>query len=87
MSQALIERILGKVLLDSSFRDALLAIPEQALAGFPLTRNAKEYIRRMDAETLDELSMLFGLHNRLWRRNPSPQLRSAKKLYHQEPVG
>ena len=87
MSQASIERILGKVLLDSSFRDALLASPEQALAGFPLTRNEKEYIRRMDAETLDELSMLFGLHNRLWRRNPSPQLRSAKKMHHQETVG
>ena len=65
MSQASIERIFGKVLLSSSFRDALLDSPEQALAAFALTQNKKDYIRRMDAETLDELSMLFGLLNRL----------------------
>ena len=65
MSQASIERIFGKFLLNSSFRDTLLASPEQALAAFALTQNEKDYIRRMDAETLDELSMLFGLLNRL----------------------
>lgn len=84
MSQAFIERILGKVLLDSGFREALLANPEQALVGFALTQNEKDYIRRMDVETLDELSNLFGLHNRLWRQNPSAQHGNAKNFQLQE---
>ena len=37
MSKEAVESVLGKVLLEAEFRAALLADPDQALAGFDLT--------------------------------------------------
>lgn len=56
MSQKSVETIIGKVVLDTSFRATLLADPDQALAGFALTRAEKASLKRMDAETLDALA-------------------------------
>jgi hypothetical protein len=67
MSQASIEHIIGKALLDADFRDMLLANPEQALSGFDLTEAEKTYLKRADAETLDELAALLAVKDRLWR--------------------
>lgn len=66
MSQDSIERILGKVLLDGAFRETLLADPEQTLSLFPLTQTEKAYLKRMDAETLDQLATLLAQRSRLW---------------------
>lgn len=67
MSHTSIELILGKALLDSDFRDALLANPEQTLTDFPLTESEKIYVKRMDAETLDLLASLLTERIRQWR--------------------
>lgn len=66
MSQASIERILGKAMLDAEFRDAFLANPEKTLAAFRLTVREKNYLRRMDAETLDQLATLLSTRKEAW---------------------
>lgn len=67
MSRDSIEQIIGKALLDSEFRDMLLAYPEQALSTFHLSKNEKAYLKRIDAETLDELAAMLAVKERLWR--------------------
>lgn len=67
MSQDSIEHIIGKALLNTEFRDMLLAYPEQALSNFKLSENEKAYLKRIDAETLDELAALLAAKERLWR--------------------
>lgn len=69
MSQSSVERILGKALLDSDFRNALLENPEQALSGFSLTSNEKNYLKRMDSETLDQLAKILEERHIHWRNN------------------
>lgn len=71
MSQDSIERILGKTILDAEFRDAFLANPEKTLAAFPLTAQEKSYLKRMDAETLDQLATLFASRKKSWLPVPS----------------
>ena len=84
MSQASIERVLGKLILDAGFRDALLANPEQTLAGFPLTTSEKDYIKRMDAETLDSLSNFFWGHTHLWQSKALVRGQHIHVTNHQE---
>lgn len=67
MSQNSVEHVIGKALLDADFRDMLLANPEQALSGFALTESEKKYLKRVDAETLDELAARLAAKNHLWR--------------------
>lgn len=67
MSQDSIEHVIGKALLDADFRDMLLANPEQALSAFALTESEKKYLKRVDAETLDELAALLAAKDHLWR--------------------
>ena len=69
MSQDSIERIIGKLMLDSTYRDAFLANPEQAISPFVLTNAEKDYLKRMDAETLDQLAHWFARHSRQWQVN------------------
>ncbi len=67
MSRDSIEQIIGKALLDLDFRDMLLACPDQALSTFNLSENEKVYLKRIDAETLDELAAMLAAKERLWR--------------------
>jgi hypothetical protein len=67
MSQDTIEHILGKAILDTDFRDTLLADPEQALSSFALTDQEKNYLRHMDAETLDQLADLYAVRSDQWK--------------------
>ncbi len=67
MSQASIERIPGKAMLDAGFLNTLLANPDRALAGFALTGNEKRYLKRMDAETLEQLAGILAERNHMWR--------------------
>ncbi|MEW5870607.1 MAG: Os1348 family NHLP clan protein [Chloroflexota bacterium] len=56
MSKEAVESVLGKALLEEAFRLALLAEPDQALAGFELTKAEKADLKRLDGETLDALA-------------------------------
>jgi hypothetical protein len=56
LSQKSIEWITGKIVLDAGFREALLADPDQTLAGFDLTDSEKASIKRLDSETMDLLA-------------------------------
>ncbi|MBN1876446.1 MAG: Franean1_4349 family RiPP [Anaerolineae bacterium] len=67
MSQESVERIIGKVVLDAGFRDALLADPDQLLADFNLTDAERISLKRMDAETLDHLATILSGRVRQWQ--------------------
>jgi hypothetical protein len=56
LSQESFEAIIGKLLLDASFREALLAAPDQTLASFDLTEEEKTNLKRLDSETLEILA-------------------------------
>ena len=56
MSQKTVEWIIGKIVLDAGFREALLADPDQVLAGFDLTESEKASIKRLDSETMELLA-------------------------------
>ncbi|MBN1146601.1 MAG: Franean1_4349 family RiPP [Anaerolineales bacterium] len=56
MSKEAVETVIGKALLDEGFREALLADPGQALAGFDLTKVEIDGLKRLDGETLDALA-------------------------------
>ena len=56
MSKEAVELVIGKALLDATFRAALLADPVQTLAGFDLTKAEKVGLKRLDSETLDTLA-------------------------------
>ncbi len=73
MSQKTIEQVVGKIILNTEFRDALLSNPEQALAGFNLTEQEKNYLKRMDAETLDQLADMLVKRNAQWQMGIPPQ--------------
>ncbi|MCB9152866.1 MAG: Franean1_4349 family RiPP [Caldilineae bacterium] len=53
MSKQSLEAIIGRAMLDEDFRTALFADPDQALAGYRLTRKERMAIANVDAETLD----------------------------------
>lgn len=53
MSQESFEAIIGKFMLEASFREALLAAPDQTLAAFDLTEGEKGSLKRLDCETLE----------------------------------
>lgn len=71
MSQASIEQIFGKILLDTNFCDAFLADPNQILSDFTLTRKEIKDIKRVDVETLDHLSGFVRQHTHLCVRRSS----------------
>lgn len=56
MSKQAVEAVIGKIALDAAFREALLANPDQALAGFDLTETDKANLKAIDAETMDALA-------------------------------
>ena len=56
MSREAFEAVIGKVIVESEFREMLLADPDRALAGFELTGEEISVIKKIDAETLDSVS-------------------------------
>jgi len=56
MSKAVMESVIGKAILETEFREALLASPERALDGFALTPAEKNSLKRMDSETMEALA-------------------------------
>ncbi len=56
MSKAVFESLIGKALVEAAFRQALLADPDQALAGFDLTEGEKARLKNMDVETMEALA-------------------------------
>jgi len=63
MTQVIFERII----LDADFRDTLLADPELALSGFALTDQEKNFLKHMDAETLDQMAALYAVRSDQWK--------------------
>lgn len=67
MSQDAIEHILGKIILNTPFRNLFFSDPERALAGFTLIDNEKSYLKRMDAESLELLADIIEERGNQWR--------------------
>ncbi len=56
MTITALETVIGKAVVDSQFRQALLADPDRVLADFDLTEGEKDRLKRMDSETLEMLA-------------------------------
>jgi hypothetical protein len=56
MSQETVEAIIGKAVLDAEFREALLANPDEALAGYDLTEEELAGLKELDAESLNAMA-------------------------------
>lgn len=63
MSQAAVEQIVGKMLLDHAFRKQVMADPDTALKGFDLTEAEKQGLRNVDPNDFDET--VVGLDQRV----------------------
>jgi hypothetical protein len=48
--------------MDDDYRALLFADPDQALAGYELTRDERAALRAVDAETLDAFAAQLGIH-------------------------
>jgi len=68
MSKEAVELVLGKVLFEADFRQALFADPERALAGFALTAAEKDWLKRIDSETLESLASSFEARKSTFHR-------------------
>lgn len=53
MSQQAVEAVIGRAMLDESFRDLLFAAPDQAFKGYELGVEEIAALKAIDAETLD----------------------------------
>jgi hypothetical protein len=53
MSIEAFETVIGKAVLEAAFRDALLADPDQALAGYELTEQEIHILKCIDGETIE----------------------------------
>ncbi len=60
MSKTVLESVIGKALMEAEFRQALLADPDQALAGFDLTEAEKASLKNMDSETMEALAVALA---------------------------
>jgi hypothetical protein len=69
MSKEAVEAVIGKAVLDAEFRNALLADPEKALAGFDLNETEKASLKSLDSETMDVLANT--LDARVSKRGPA----------------
>lgn len=56
MSTQTLEWIVGKIALDASFREDLLAAPDPTLAGYDLLESEKAWLKRIDLETMEALA-------------------------------
>jgi hypothetical protein len=56
MTKEAVEAIIGKAVLDSQFREALFANPEEALAEYDLTEEEIAALRAIDFETMESFA-------------------------------
>ena len=56
MSKEAVEAIIGKAVVDSEFREALFANPDEALAGYELTEVEIAALKAVDAETMESFA-------------------------------
>lgn len=62
MSKEAFETVIGKAIVETEFRCLLLADPDQALAGFALTKEEETGLKKIDWETLEALSKALDAH-------------------------
>ena len=63
MSQKAVEQVVGKMLLDTKFRELMASNMPQALAGFELTEAEREGFKNMDLQDFGQ--SLTGLDERV----------------------
>ena len=63
MSQSAVEQVVGKMLLDTKFRQLMASNMPQALAGFELTEAEREGFKTMDLQDFSQ--SLTGLDERV----------------------
>jgi len=56
MSKEAVEAIIGKAVVDSEFREALFADPDEALTGYDLTQEEVAALKAIDAETMESFA-------------------------------
>lgn len=78
MSKQAVDYITGMIVLDVSFREALMADPDQALSGFDLSEREKAWLKRIDYETMETLAQTLAL----CRSMNSPANRSNNLYLH-----
>ncbi len=61
MSKQTVEWIVGKIALDASFREGLLATPDPTLAGYDLLESEKTWLKHIDLETMEALAHTLSL--------------------------
>jgi hypothetical protein len=59
MSKNTMKAVIGKAVLDTEFRDALLADSDMALSPFDLTEAEKANLKKIDSETLDTFAHMM----------------------------
>ena len=62
MSKAVMESVIGKIILDTELRYALLANADQVLDAFDLSSVEKIAIKHLDNETLEYLARILNAH-------------------------
>jgi hypothetical protein len=80
MSKKSIETAIGKAILDTKFRAALLAAPDEALASFDLSAAEKNTLKRVDGETLEWLARTINVR---LRKTPRRSLKTINHINHQ----
>jgi hypothetical protein len=56
MSKEALQAVIGKAVMDSEFREALFADPDQALEGYELTEEEVAALKAVDAETMESFA-------------------------------
>jgi len=56
MSKEAVERIIGKAVTDSKFREALFASPDKTLEGYELTAEELAALKAIDFETMESMA-------------------------------
>ena len=56
MAQDTVERLLGRILTDTKFRERWFAHPENQLPGFDLLAHERESLRTLDRDAVEHLS-------------------------------
>jgi hypothetical protein len=56
MSKEAVETVIGRAVLESDFREALFASPQEALASYELTTEEVAALKTIDAETMETLA-------------------------------
>ena len=61
MSKQIFECIIGKIVLDASFGEALISDPDLVLSNFDLSESEKAWLKRIDYETMETLAQTLAL--------------------------